>query len=100
VTVSSINGEYIYAVIQVTRDLYPVVYPHWKLPVDDFDLGVADVSLTQFEHLAAKLGRKPDLDSYRPSTTAGWHDLIRRSMISLDHLLTVHVFCLRIPICG
>jgi CDK inhibitor PHO81 len=95
-TVSSIHGEYVYVVIQVTRDLCPVAYPHWKLPLDDFDLGVADVSLAQFEHLADRLGRKPDLHSRCPSTIGGWHDMINRSMMSLAHLLTVCVS----PVCS
>lgn len=87
--ISSIAGEHAYVVIQVTRDNQPVAYPHWKLPVGDFDLGVSDVSLEQFENLARRSGRNLDLNGDQPTTTAQWHRLIYRSMISLAELIAV-----------
>ncbi|KAG6866498.1 hypothetical protein C0991_003042 [Blastosporella zonata] len=83
-TISSLQGTYIYAVVQVTRDLQPVICSEWSLPGADFDLGVSDVTLAQFELLAQRLGRGP------PSGTASvaeWTPVLPRSMFSLAQLL-------------
>lgn len=90
-TISSLQGNYLYVVIQVTRDLHPVVYFDWLLPGIEFELGVADVTLAQFEALAERLGR----DKIAASNTIGnWARSVSQSMISLDKLLKVdtHIF--------
>jgi CDK inhibitor PHO81 len=51
-TISSLRGSYLYLVVQVTRDLHPVVCADWILPQSTFDLTVSDVTLAQFEALA------------------------------------------------
>jgi CDK inhibitor PHO81 len=86
-TISSLKGNYIYVVVQVTRDLHPVVYPDWLLPESAFDLTVADVTLAQFEALAARLGRHLKLPS--GSMANDWPVLVARSMVSLAHLMQV-----------
>jgi len=85
-TISSLQGNYLYVVIQVTRDLHPVVYFDWLLPGIEFELGVADVTLAQFEALAEKLGRN---DVAAGNTVGDWAGSVSRSMISLDKLLKV-----------
>ncbi len=57
VTSSSLAGDYIRLVVQITRDYKPVVYSHWKLPFEGLDLGVADVTAAQLNSLATRLGR-------------------------------------------
>ncbi|RKO88297.1 hypothetical protein BDK51DRAFT_35596 [Blyttiomyces helicus] len=47
ITASSLAEEYIQVVLQVTKDRVPVVYPVWHLPIEGFDLGVANVTLAQ-----------------------------------------------------
>lgn len=86
-TISSLQGDYIHVVLQVTRDLQPVVYSDWLLPCVGFDIGVADVTLAQFEALAKSLGRS-DLDMGNMSASARAAAL-SRSMVSLDNLLKV-----------
>jgi len=86
--VSSLHGCYVFAVIQVTRDLHPVVYADWLLPDSDFDLSVSDVTLAQFEALGHRLGR--GIDSECLDTTKDdkeWSSLLSRSMIPLAQLL-------------
>ena len=86
-TISSLHGDYIHVVVQVTRDLHPVIYSDWLLPGLEFDIGVADVTLEQFEALAESLGRSG-------IETAGMHasaraEVLSLSMVSLDNLLKV-----------
>lgn len=86
-TVSSLRGNYVYFVVQVTRDLHPVVYTNWLLPESRFDLSVADVTLAQFEALATTLGR--DLDAPIDTCAHDWHTLVSQSMTSLSRLMKV-----------
>ena len=88
-TISSITGDYVYVVVQLTQDMQPVVYPHWKLPEDKFDLHVSDLTLAQFDKLAIELGKNVDLRKQKPTTPAQWYSLLQGSMLSLDDLLTV-----------
>jgi len=86
-TISSLRGCYIFAVVQVTRDLHPVVYSDWLLPGTDFDLGVSDVTLEQFEALSHRSGRRINPENDVMDTD--WSSLLSRSMISLADLLKV-----------
>lgn len=88
-TISSLKDNYIYVVVQVTRDFHPVIFADWLLPESGFDLGVADVTLRQFESLAVRL--RKDLDSTDDSTD--WRRVTAESMVSLARLMTV---CLRV----
>lgn len=96
ITISSITGSYVYLTVQVTQDLQPVVFGEWRLPQQDFDLWVADVTLAQFEALARRKGRELRASGTSSSSSGGgglalseWHSLIRRSMVSLENLLKV-----------
>ena len=90
VTLSSLSGEFVHVVVQVTRDRVPVVYPDWNLPVgdDQFDLGVADVSAAQFVKLGAKLGKELSRGNM-PSSAAGWHRFLLQKMCTLKEVLQV-----------
>ncbi|CAL1701370.1 unnamed protein product [Somion occarium] len=85
-TQSSVTGSYLYVTVQVTRDGYPVTYSQWSLPEGNYDLGVADITLSQFSALAGRLGRRlgplghcKTLDDFRVA--------VARSMTSLEELL-------------
>ncbi|KAJ7667694.1 cyclin-dependent protein kinase inhibitor [Mycena polygramma] len=82
-TISSLRGSYLYLVVQVTRDLYPVVCTDWILPQPDFDLNVSDITLAQFEALALSAGRNVS------SQADDWPNLVSSSMISLAQLLKI-----------
>ena len=88
-TISSLKDNYIYVVVQVTRDFHPVIFGNWLLPESGFDLGVADVTLHQFESLAVRL--RKDLDFTDDSTD--WRRVAAESMVSLSRLMMV---CLRV----
>lgn len=86
-TISSQQGSYVYVVIQVTRDLHPVVFYDWLLPGIAFELGVADVTLAQYEALAQTIGRSLCTVPEEPSVD--WAHLLQNFMMSLDQLLKV-----------
>ncbi|KAF7353059.1 Ankyrin repeat protein nuc-2 [Mycena venus] len=82
-TISSLRGSYLYLVVQVTRDLHPVVCADWTLPQSNFDLHVSDVTLAQFEALAHATSRNV------VSQTEGWPGRVSSSMVSLAQLLKI-----------
>ncbi|KAJ4472187.1 cyclin-dependent protein kinase inhibitor [Lentinula aciculospora] len=86
-TFSSIRGKFLTAVIQVTRDLQPVLYTDWLLPASDFDLSVCDVTLDQFESLAKRSGR--NFDESKVSPSINWPTLMSETMMSLVRLLKI-----------
>ncbi|KAF8916800.1 hypothetical protein CPB85DRAFT_252669 [Mucidula mucida] len=86
-TISSLRGSYLYVVVQVTRDSVPVVFSKWRLPESNYNLGVCDVTLDQFEALADRMGRSVDL--LRISSISDWPALVENSMLSLAQLLTI-----------
>jgi len=99
-TISSITGDYVYVVVQLTQDMQPVAYPSWKLPEDKFDLYIPDLTLAQFEKLAIESGRNVDLRKQKPTKPAQWYSLLKRSMVSLAELLSVSNSTLREGSCG
>jgi CDK inhibitor PHO81 len=86
-TISSLHGSYVFAVVQVTRDLHPVIYSDWLLPGTDLDLCVSDVTLEQFEALSHRLGRHTNPED--SAMIKNWSSLLAHSMISLADLLKV-----------
>ncbi|WWC73402.1 uncharacterized protein I206_107369 [Kwoniella pini CBS 10737] len=88
VTASSLSGEYVHVVVQVTKDEVPVLYPEIKLPIEHLDIAVSDVTLEQFLHIARSknLLLQPDNTS---STMSGWSSILNGSMSTLDHVLSI-----------
>lgn len=90
ITLSSLSGEFVHAVVQVTRDLVPVIYSEWNLPFDGVDVGVADATAQQFHQLGARLRRSlPEEIKPTPSTAAEWHRFITGKLYTLQELLQV-----------
>jgi len=92
VTSTSLSGEYVNIIVQVTKDLVPMVYSEWALPIAGFQLGVCDVTAKQFEALAASLEKR--LEDQRgmldeSSSAADWFRTIEGSMSSLETVLSV-----------
>src|SRR5258706_7216096 len=92
VTISSLSGDYLHVVVQVTRDLVPVVYSKWHLPVNGVDVGVCSVSAAQFSGIAVGKGMVIN-PMHTPGTVQEWAAILRAPMFTLEHLLKV---CFRI----
>lgn len=90
VTASSLSGEHVRLVVQVTSDGVPVAYPLWKLPVEGFDVHVGEVTAAQFSALAHRLWRTLDVDAVKDRMDpAAWYQAISGALIPLDELLRV-----------
>jgi CDK inhibitor PHO81 len=90
ITISSLSRDQLTVVIQGTRDLVPVIYSEWTLPVDGLNIGVSDVNYEQFERIAAQVGRSFEVSSLEPvMSTRNWVDIISNKMMKLETLLTV-----------
>lgn len=92
VTSTSLAGEYVNVIVQVTSDLVPVVYYDWALPVEGFQLGVADVKSADFAGLASRTGRTLQartemLDDQ--SSAADWFKAMESSMATLEQVMAV-----------
>lgn len=92
VTASSLSGEHIRVVVQVTSDGVPVAYPQWRLPVEGFDVHVGEVTSEQFLLLAEKTGRKLDVSVVTDKSDPGaWYQAILGSLVPLSELLKVRI---------
>lgn len=91
VTLSSLSGYYIHAAIQVTRDLHPVLCHDVLLPEASFDLGVADVTLAQFEALARKANTGEQLIR-EVHSVQDWSKVPQGLMVSLSRFMQVGHF--------
>lgn len=90
VTASSLSGEHVRVVVQVTSDGVPVAYPQWKLPVDGFDVHVGEVTSAQFLSLAERSGRTLEMGAVGDKTDPGaWYQAILGALVPLDQLLKV-----------
>lgn len=85
VTASSLSGEYVHVVIQVTKDGIPVAYPDWRLPVQGLDIGVSDVTCAQIRQLSAQNNLL--LQAPTSAVASEWHQAISRSLMSLEEIL-------------
>ena len=52
ITASSLAEEYIHAVIQITRDGIPIIYPEWHLPIEGLNIGISSVTFQQAKALS------------------------------------------------
>lgn len=95
--ISSITGNYIHAVIQLTRDGHPVIYSKRYIPDDHYELAVQDVTLSQFVACAKRQSRWLEV------LPAGRSRLYDTDMTTLEALLKVfivleHLECLLIAV--
>ncbi|GAA5978148.1 hypothetical protein JCM10908_004246 [Rhodotorula pacifica] len=90
VTASSLSGEHVRIVVQVTSDGHPVAWPQWKLPVDGLDVFVGDVTLEQLSTLAKRLGKSVDTSRVgNADDPSEWYGVIAESLVSLEELLSL-----------
>lgn len=87
VTASSLAGEYVHVVVQVTKDHQPVAYPEWRLPIPGLDVGVSDVSLSQFQSIANSNNRTLSLSE--TFNAKEWYETVSNSMASLENVLSL-----------
>jgi len=67
----------------------PVIFSGWDLPVDGFDLGVADVTFEQLDSLASRSEMRFNPVTSRSGSAADWHRAASNSIVSLQKFLEV-----------
>ncbi|KAI9144988.1 hypothetical protein BKA69DRAFT_1052414 [Paraphysoderma sedebokerense] len=58
ITASSLAEQYLHVTVQVTRDLVPVIFPTWYLPIDIVDVSVMDITFQQFLEVGKKFKKE------------------------------------------
>ncbi|KAG1753695.1 uncharacterized protein EDB91DRAFT_412534 [Suillus paluster] len=86
-TLSSLIGNHVHIIVQVTRDLHPVIFGDYLLPESSFDLVVSDVTLEQFQALASRLER--DDKSLRKVVSAQEWSRLAHCMVTLADVMQV-----------
>lgn len=92
VTASSLAGDYLHLVVQVTRDYVPVVYPSWILPYPGLTLGVSDITAAQYKALGRGGLSQAINNKFGASSTLSlkdWHETLQTSIVTLEDVLMV-----------
>jgi CDK inhibitor PHO81 len=90
ITASSLSGSFVRVFVQVTRDLVPVAYPSWRLPIPGLELGVSEVTYTQFQSIISRINSPAQkMDQLRSINSASdAQSLISSCYASLSELLS------------
>lgn len=70
ITASSLSGDYVQVIIQLTKDLVPVVFANWLVPYEGLNLAVSDLTFAQFVRIGASI-----LQNNQPGTSATTDDV-------------------------
>ncbi|ORX38043.1 hypothetical protein BD324DRAFT_650577 [Kockovaella imperatae] len=85
VTASSLSGEYVEVIVQVTEDGVPIAYPHTALPITDIDIAVPEVTFAEFAALASRQGRADPSWNFGNATEL--HGILSQAMVPLEQVL-------------
>lgn len=92
VLVSSLRGVYVHAVIQMTKDMVPVVFSKQVVPINDVvSMGIADLTLAQVIPLV-RSKFAVYTSSHVPNSTAEWISLVNTGFLTLQDILLVSEF--------
>ena len=90
VTASSLTGDYIRCVVQLSKDGVPFCYPFWPLPIEGMEVYVSQMTSAQLEGLAVRQDLALDEDKIQGlERTEQWYQAIQGSLITLEQLLQV-----------
>lgn len=90
ITASSLSGEYIKLVVQLTREGVPFAYPKWLLPEEDYALLLIERTTAEIQRMAAK--HKRDLQNVQlPESRSAkdWHATLSELIIPLEDVFSV-----------
>lgn len=96
ITASSLSGDYVRIVIQLTKDLVPVVFANWMVPFQGLDLAVSDLTLKQFLAIGEQLLKDQKFEGDGICPITGNSHIIQKlnnykSFLSLEHVLEVSI---------
>lgn len=83
VVVSSLRGVYAHAIVQITKDMVPVILPNPVIPANEtVSVGISDLTLEQVISLVRNKYKVYE-PSANPSSTSEWISLMNTGFISL-----------------
>lgn len=88
VTASSLSGDHVRVVVQITSDRHAVTYPDWFLPIEGVNVPVSQVTREQFNGISTRTGRGLS-DSLPAHDSRTCYEVVARSMTTLRELLEV-----------
>lgn len=97
ITASSLSGDYVRVVVQLTKDNVPVVYANWVIEYEGLSLAVSDLTYAQFCQLGDKLLQQQQQrgDSNTVNESIAGNSMIienlvqHQSFLSLEQVLKV-----------
>ncbi|SAL97291.1 hypothetical protein [Absidia glauca] len=92
ITASSLSGDYVRAVVQLTKDLIPVVYANWLIEYNELLLAVSDLTYHQFCQFGAQMHQNHSCSKSDICSATGNSMVIENLMghscfVSLDQVL-------------
>jgi CDK inhibitor PHO81 len=100
ITASSLSGDYVRVVVQLTKDNVPVVYANWVIKYEGLSLAVSDLTFAQFCQLGKKLLQQQQQhgDSNTINESIAGNSMIienlvqHQSFLSLEQVLKVRKY--------
>lgn len=91
VTGSSLAGEYLRVVVQVTKDAKAVVWPAQFIPLPGLQVYVGSVTSEEFLSVATQTGRSLDWTPAQAAQASwvDWQRALERSVVTLETLLSL-----------
>lgn len=94
ITASSLSGDYVRAVVQLTKDLVPVVYANWLIEYNELLLAVSDLTFHQFCQFGTQLHQNHNCSKNDICSATGNSMVIENLMghsyfVSLEQVLKV-----------
>lgn len=90
VTGSSLSGDYLQLVVQLTRDSVPVLFPSYTFSHGGIDVAISHLEYSQLRQLGLESGRSLSSEvSSNSHDLASLHAAVVRSMTSLPEVLAV-----------
>lgn len=90
VTGSSLSGDYLQLVVQITRDDVPVIFPSFRINHHGLEVPVAHLLHRELDSLRQSRARLPPAGAERDSASISeWYNLLSSSLTTLEEVLNV-----------
>ncbi|OZJ04337.1 hypothetical protein BZG36_02387 [Bifiguratus adelaidae] len=87
IVASSLSGSYLHVIVQVTRNLVPVIYPSWLLPTDMLEVSVCDVTFEQFRIIGRRMGKLEANINWNTAEPIKLQEALNSEYLSLEDVL-------------
>ncbi|KAI8342970.1 hypothetical protein BC941DRAFT_410086 [Chlamydoabsidia padenii] len=92
ITASSLSGDYVRVVVQLTKDNIPVVYANWMIEYEGLSLAVSDLTFAQFCQIGNKLLQQGD-----PNNSIAGNSMIIENLVGHPSFLSLEQVLKTLP---